>query len=126
MNIVPALPVVKDNSLRSFYARILAGLRGVPDTLFYRQDGVVWQTPTDLDIADGTGTPRAEAPLVVRVAQARIPDDIYAAVPFAGVNWSWLGGDRIRILAVGGLTAGTRYDLLWEVVSGLSPVRTGR
>lgn len=113
MRYLPTLPLKLDLVLQQFLIELLESLVGVLDCNVYKVR-MKWSAPFVLDVPLGR-YPRQSAPEIVRVCKASQVNSPSTTVSPGLPRWSWVDG-RVRIEDVPGLTAGTEYDLSFEVV----------
>ena len=77
---------------------------------------VVWNPPYFLSMPFFDGTPRQVSPDVILCPKAKNLTDSTILVTPAGCSFEWVGGGQARIDAVGGLTVGDKYELVFWAV----------
>jgi len=116
MQRLPSVSVdIKDASIRRWLIELVKALSNVSESTLYSVE-VPWTIPMTLDVPYRSGGLRKQAPAIVRCADVRLSSNPTAAVPYGSTNWNWNGNGSVTITQVDGLTIGTKYKLLFEVV----------
>ena len=110
----PAIDI-KDTNVRRFLLELLKVLMNVQEIGLYSVE-VSWSEPMNLAIPFRSGGVRKNAPGIVRLANANLSDAPESPVNYGATKWKWNGDGSVKIIHVEGLTAGTSYQLTFEVV----------
>lgn len=113
------LPVVgstiKDDSIRKFLLELVKSLINVLECTLYSVE-VAWSEPMTLAVPLRYGGQRKTPPGIVRLADAYVKNAPETPVSFGATKWKWNGDGSVTVLHVDGLTLGTSYKLVFEVV----------
>ena len=116
MERLPTLSVaIKDAGTRRFLLDLVKALTNVTENTLYSID-VAWSEPLDLAVPYRSGGVRKTAPGVVRLADAYLDGAPEVPVNYGATKWKWNGDGSVKLIHVDGLTVGTKYKLVFEVV----------
>jgi hypothetical protein len=106
---------IKDTNVRRFLLELLKALTNVSESALYSVE-VAWSEPMNLSVPFRSGGVRKNSPAIVRLANASLSAAPELPVSYGATKWKWNGDGSVKIIHVEGLTAGTRYQLTFEVV----------
>ena len=109
------LGAFKDQLLVDTFKDVQSAFDAIVDKTLHEVT-VVWAPPMNLRVPYFGGDLRLKSPKYVDCKRARNLTDSTILVTPGTASFEWVGGGNVRIDAVAGLTAGQKYELVFEAV----------